>query len=359
MRRFEDRWYVLGASLLPGLAPCLGALLAAGAQPKELFEASRTDLTARWGLSASAARETATARDKFDLGAECARVEEADAWVVSVVDEDYPQLLAQVPHPPPLLYGRGTLPDGPAVAIVGSRKASSYGLAVAEKLARELVEGGVSVVSGLALGIDFAAHRAVVEAGGATIAVLGSGIDVCYPRRHASFVPALLKSGCMVTELPMGTAPRSQHFPARNRIISGLSLATVVVEAAENSGALYTADFAIAQNREVCVVPGSIFSSTSLGTNALLADGAWPVRCADDVFDTLGLEVPDRVAARKRRLSEREAKILAAAASQPLTADELILSCGLPASDVASLLVLLEIKGFMRKGLDQRYISLP
>ncbi len=214
----------------------------------------------------------------------------------------------------------------------------------------------MTVVSGFALGIDIASHRAVLEKGGKTIAVLGSGVDVWYPRRHACIGKDLVRQGCFVSDFPLGTPPLAHHFPVRNRIISGLSLATVVVEADLNSGSLYTADYALAQGREVLAVPGSIFSEKSRGTNALLADGAWAVRDAEDIFDAIGLEPPERAASRKERLSKGEAAVIAAFEGQPLAVEEVVRRAKRPAEEVAAVLTLLEIKGLARRGIDQRYL---
>lgn len=358
MSGIARRWYVLALSLVKSLESVLGPWLAAGIEPEQLYRASVKELTAEWRVDRKVAEEIARQRGAVDLRAEKARVEAAGAWVTSILDEDYPAVLRRVPSPPPVLYVKGTLPDAPAVAVVGSRKASAYGLAAAEKIATELAEAGVTVVSGFALGIDHAAHRAALSAGGTTIVVLGCGIDICYPRRHATMVPEVVRSGCLISEVPVGTPPLPQHFPMRNRIISGLSLATVVVEAAVNSGSLYTADFALAQGREVLAVPGSIYSPTSQGTNGLLVDGAGPARCAEDVFDTIGLETPERATRRRERLSGREASVLEILAGEPLTVDEVVQRGGMAAPEVSAVMTLLEVKGVVRRGLDQRFMPI-
>lgn len=357
MSSSTGRRCVLGLSLVKGISPILGQVLARGEDPREIFGMTAPRLAERLGLEASAAAVAARERDAIDLDAEEERLREVGAWITYLGDIDYPQALAATPHPPSILYVKGTIPEGPAVALVGSRKASPYGTSAAHKLARELAEARVTVVSGYALGIDYAAHRAAVDAGGKTIAVLGCGIDICYPARHAAFAPQVVRSGCFISELAIGTPPLPQHFPMRNRIISGLSVATVVVEAAVNSGSLYTADFALAQGREVLAVPGSIYSPLCEGTNALLADGAGPVRSAEDIFDAVGLEAPERAEARRERLSEQEAQLLRILGAEALGIDELVGRSSLAAAEVSTTLVLLEMKAAVRRGLDQRYVA--
>lgn len=210
--------------------------------------------------------------------------------IVRTEDAAYPSLLTQIADPPPVLWLRGN-PSAlvrPAVAIVGSRAASAYAGEVATRLARELAERGMLVVSGLARGVDGAAHRAAVAAGGASLAVLGSGIDVIYPAEHRELAASLCHDGALVSELGPGTPPLPEHFPLRNRVISGISLAVVVVEAAKNSGSLITARYALEQGRDVCAVPGSILGDRNRGSHALLKDGAKVVESADDILEGLG-----------------------------------------------------------------------
>lgn len=349
---------MLGLTLLPSLSRSLTQLVATRPDPEAVFRASARELHLRWGLPEGVARKAVAERAALDLDRELDKLRKCGAQTISILDEQYPKTLARIPRPPPLLYVKGNvMPDGPCVAVVGSRKASAYGLAAAEQLAGELAAASVTVVSGFALGIDHAAHRAVLDAGGTTIAVLGCGIDICYPRRHAAFVPSILRSGCFISELPVGTPPLSYHFPMRNRIISGLSLATVVVEAAVNSGALYTADFALAQGREVLAVPGSIHAATSAGTNALLADGAAPARCAEDIFDAVGLETPERALTRRERLSEGEAALVGLLLGRPSGVDELAAMSSRPAEEVSAILTILEVRGIVRRGMDQQYVA--
>lgn len=218
-----------------------------------------------------------------------------DLLAVSTRDIAYPTALAAIHDPPPTLWvrGRADAIRTPSVAIVGSRAASSYGLEVARRLAAGLVRRGITVVSGMARGVDSAAHHGALDAGGATVAVFGCGADVVYPREHAPLADRICERGAIVTEYPPGTPPLKYNFPKRNRIISGLSLAVVVVEAAEGSGSLITADFALEQGRAVMAVPGNVLGGRNYGAHALLRDGAKLVECADDILEDLPVGIGD------------------------------------------------------------------
>jgi DNA processing protein len=203
---------------------------------------------------------------------------------------EFPALLGCIPDPPPVVWtlGNRTAATHPAVAVVGSRAATTYALDVAYRLGQELAERGLVVVSGLARGVDSAAHRGCLAAGGATVAVLGSGLDHIYPREHAALAQQISDKGCLISELWPGAWPMPEHFPLRNRIISGISLAVVVVEASENSGSLITARYALEQGRDVMAVPGNVLSGRNRGSHGLLKDGAKVVESADDILDGLG-----------------------------------------------------------------------
>jgi DNA processing protein len=256
---------------------------------------------------------------------------------------ELPPLLRAIHDPPRRLYLRGAadadLLARPAVAIVGARACSVYGEQVARRLGRELAEAGVVVVSGLARGVDGAAHRGALETDGHTVAVLGCGIDRDYPAGHAWLARKIADRSLLVSEYEPGVAPAPWRFPARNRIVAGLCIATVVVEARERSGALITADFALEEGREVFAVPGEITSPLSGGTNALLRLGATPLTRTTDVFEALGLEVEDRPVPRHPLL-----ELL------PATADELVRVTGRGAGDVAAALAELELSGLVAEG---------
>jgi DNA processing protein len=261
----------------------------------------------------------------------------------------FPSLLAELHDPPAQLYVRGEpgVLTKPAVAVVGARSCSAYGAQVARQLARDLAAAGVVVVSGLARGIDGEAHRGALEAGGRTVAVLGCGIDRDYPRSHAALAERIREQGAVVSEYPPEVEPAPWRFPARNRIIAGLCLATVVVEARERSGALITADFALELGRDVFAVPGEITAALSAGTNDLLRQGAAPMLSAEDVLAAIGLE--PQVAPR-HHVSEAASALLSLLADGSCAADELVRRSRLSTGDVAAALVELELAGIVREG---------
>jgi len=275
-------------------------------------------------------------------------------------DPGYPAPLRAVAHPPQTLYVRGGWrpEDAHAVAVVGSRRASPYGIAVAEWLGRELARCGVTVVSGLARGIDGAAHRGALEGGGRTIAVLGCGVDVLYPPEHAGLARRIMRAGAVLSELPPGTPPLKQHFPMRNRLISGLALGVVVVEGRERSGAVITTDFALDQGREVFAVPGSIFDETSRTPHRLLQQGAKPVTRVEDILDELGLAVlrPLTGAGPAAALEGIEAEVYGQLDLQPRHPDALALRCHRPVAEVSRALTVLEVRGLARALPGQRYV---
>lgn len=265
-------------------------------------------------------------------------------------DREFPALLAQLHDPPTELYVRGSRDwlAQPAVAVVGARSCSAYGASVARTLGRELATAGLVVVSGLARGIDGEAHRGALEGGGLTVAVLGCGIDRDYPRAHAGLAERIRASGAVVSEYPPGTEPAPWRFPARNRIIAGLSLATVVVEARERSGALITADFALELGREVFAVPGEITAALSAGTNDLLRQGAAPLLSAADVLGALGLEPPELPPLPP--VSPAAASVLRLLADGPREADGIARLAGRSSAEVAAALVELELAGLVEQG---------
>jgi DNA processing protein len=264
----------------------------------------------------------------------------------------YPPLLAAIYDPPRRLYLRGAraeLLHGPCIAVVGARACSSYGATVARSLGRELAAAGVVVVSGLARGIDGEAHRGALEAGGATVAVLGCGIDRDYPAAHAGLARRIVETGLVVSEYPPGTEPAPWRFPARNRIVAGLSRAVVVVEARERSGALITAEFALEEGREVLAVPGEITSGLSAGPNGLLRQGAAPLLAAEDALRAIGIE-PVAAPPTPPAVDGPAAAVLAALRDEPVDVDGLVRRTELGAAEVAAALAQLEVEGLVRAG---------
>ena len=280
-----------------------------------------------------------------------ASLEKLGIATLTLLDPDYPSALRHITDPPPVLFVKGALPpdDTLTVALVGTRRATAYGRTVAERLARELAQAGVAVVSGLARGVDTVAHQAVLEASGCTVAVLGNGLDQVYPPENASLARRAIERGALVSEFSPGVPPDALNFPRRNRLISGLSAATVIVEAGERSGALITADYALEQGREVFAVPGSILSVMSVGPNTLLKQGAAPVTCAQDILDALDTGSRAPVAHSLPRLEADESSVWQALDGDPRHIDDLARELKRGAGELSATLAVLELKGLARQ----------
>ncbi len=281
---------------------------------------------------------------------------------VHLTSPRYPDRLRRIYDPPPLIYVRGDLRSAePAVAVVGSRRATATGRIVTERLAAGLAASGVTVVSGLARGIDAVAHRAALDAGGRTIAVLGCGLDVIYPPEHSGLMEAITQQGCIITEFPLGTPPLRHHFPQRNRIIAGLTLGVVVVEGDERSGALSTAGYALDEGREVMAVPGSVLNPLSRAPNGLLRQGATLVESAEDVLAAVGLPLPSRQTVQASGITPPEgpqAVVWQAVRTEPTHIDQVAQEAGLPVAEVAALLMELEIRGLVRQVPGKHFIRI-
>nr|XP_061797918.1 DNA processing protein DprA-like [Nerophis lumbriciformis] len=286
------------------------------------------------------------------------RAEQLGARLITIADTDYPGALRDLTLPPPVLYCRGELSKGPAVAIVGSRKMNAYGKEVASRFARELAEAGLTIVSGFARGVDTAAHRGALESGGYTLAVLGCGLDIDYPRGQTDLALDISRSGACLSEFPFGCEPRGWHFPVRNRLIAALARGTLVVQAAVRSGSLNTAHHALELGREVYAVPGRIDDPLAGGTNGLLADGALVARSPRDVLECLALEqlrLPTAPAmapkAPDRPLPEGVPGKLVKALppGDEATAEELAERLGLPIDQTLGLLLELELGGWINR----------
>ena len=303
------------------------------------------------------------ARRRTDLSELRSRCVEHGVQLISYRDPEYPTLLGKVEDGPPLLFVQGDLArdDQMAVAIVGTRTASPYGLKAARRLAGDLARRGFTIVSGMALGIDAEAHRGALEAGGRTIAVMGTGADITYPPQHRELRQEIAQSGAVMTELAFGTGATRYAFPARNRIIAGLSLGTIVVEAPRESGALITAGLAAEQGRDVFAVPGSIDSPLSSGCHQLLKEGAHLVEVAEDVVEGLGImlqTVPTRDKRPQVDLSGDEQTVYDALGPQPLRVDQLAEATGLGTPTVSAALMLLEVKGLARRFAGGTYLRI-
>jgi DNA processing protein len=301
------------------------------------------------------------AKSQLDLAAEYERVRKLGARVVTLVDPTYPALLRTLHDAPSLLYVLGDLTpeDAKALAVVGTRKATKMGLAAAHDLSRALGAQGVTIISGLAHGIDTAAHQGALAGGGRTIAVLGCGIDRVYPPENAALARKIATCGALVTEFAVGTPPDGRNFPRRNRVVSGLALGVLVVEAPENSGALITASVAADQGRDVFAVPASIYNPIGAGANRLIQDGAKLVMQAEDILDELNIahEFVQTTHKAEQVLPANpvEAQVLAALSADPIHIDELVRACGLPVGTVSGTLVTLELKGLAQSSGHMQY----
>jgi DNA processing protein len=300
-------------------------------------------------------------RTRIDPDTEIAKVERVGAHLVTLADEEYPALLRDLADAPPVLYVRGTLlpSDSLALGVVGTRKATQYGRDVAHRLSKQLAADNITIVSGLAQGIDTAAHRGALDGGGRTLAVIGCGIEQVYPAQNRDLAREIAANGAMISEFPVGAPPEKSHFPRRNRVISGLSLGVLVVEAPANSGALITAEIAGEQGREVFAVPGNIFNLTSQGTNRLIQDGAKLVQSVEDILNELhvahGNAHTRTQAVQIVPESDEEAAIIGHLSADPIHVDDLARLCAMPIASVTSILTILELKGLARKVGSMQY----
>ena len=382
-----DKLPWLALKSIPGVGPVLfQRLLARFNTPAAVFQARCEDLLAIKGVNRDLARDILGFRAWDRVEAELARLAAAGVEVLLQTDPRFPARLKQIPYPPPLLFLKGTLlpQDDLALALVGTRAASYYGLKTCRRLAGALAVRGVTVVSGLARGIDTAAHQGALENSGRTLAVLGCGLDVVYPPENQKLYEQIPEQGALISEFPLGTPPEAKNFPIRNRIISGLSLGVVVVEAGLKSGTGITVRYALDQGREVFAVPGPIDSPTSLGPHRLIQDGAKLVQDPEDIFSELpGLKKGQRALfaapGRVREVPAAEGggptpatipastpapppaptpedPLLALLGSDPLSLEEIVRTTRLATSEVLSRLTILELEGLIRELPGKRYV---
>jgi DNA processing protein len=305
------------------------------------------------GLHRKLVEDILTTQRQIDLDAEMNKLAALGIEVLTWEDIQYPGRLFELDTSPPVLYvwGRIESVDRYSVAIVGTRRKSPYGETVAREISLGLAANGITIVSGLARGIDGIAHRGALESGGRTLAVLGSGIDRIYPPEHRKLAEQISERGAIISEYGLGTAPEARNFPPRNRIISGLSMAVIVVEAGQSSGALITAHFAAEQGREVFAVPGSVHSKVSRGTKRLIRNGAIPFLSLNDVLEVLNLELIARQESVEDYLPEDEVErmIYEKLSADPVHVDDIQAECGLPVSKITASLAMLELKGQARQ----------
>ena len=356
-----DKRYWVGFNLVKGIGAVrfqalqdhFGDLSLAWQAPFEGLQAA--------GLSPKLAERVVQIRASLDLEKYMSKLGAQGIHILTWDDELYPRRLKEIDQPPPVLYMRGALKaeDFWSVAVVGTRRVSAYGRQVADELAMFLANNGVTVISGLARGVDAIAHQAALKAGGRTIAVLGCGVDRIYPPENSQLAEKLIASGAIISDYAPGTPPDASNFPPRNRIISGLSMATVVVEAGQTSGALITAQFAADQGREVFAVPGNILAQQSKGTNRLIADGAHPMLSVQDLLDILDLRrVSEQREVHKILPSnETEEKLMRVLTHEPLHMDDIRNQTGLPIERVSATLAMMELKGLVRQVGGMNYVA--
>lgn len=347
---------------IPGVGPVLfHRLVQAFGGPDQVFQTPLTELCDLRGVSAALAQAIQGFRDWDRVEEHLSRLQALGGEMLTLDDPGYPVRLKEIPFPPPLIFVKGEIrpEDSLALAVVGTRGASYYGKKTCRSLARELARRGVTVVSGLARGIDTAAHQGALEGGGRTLAVLGCGLDVVYPPENRELYGLIQENGALITEYALGTRPEAQNFPRRNRIISGLALGVLVVEAGVKSGALITAHCALEQGREVMAVPGPVNAPTSLGPHQLIQTGAKLVQGVDDILAELPTveaplkamagAPPDGPAGSRPTHFQVDDPLLPLLGSEPVQLEELVQASKLPAPEVMSRLTLLELQGLVRE----------
>ncbi len=359
MSRRKDLKYLLALNKIPGVG-CkrFTSLMEHYRNGEAVWNSSKKELMQVPNLDEKVCDSIINQRNIIDPDKELLETKEKGINVVTVYDDNYPFLLRNIYDPPQIIYFKGELSldnDNVSIAVVGSRKPTYYGRYVAEKISKQLAMEGITVVSGMAIGVDTFAHKGALSGGGRTIAVLGSGVDVPYPKRNINLIQEIVKNGAVISEFPPGTGPLPAHFPMRNRIISGLSLGTLVVEAGARSGSLITADCALEQGREVFAIPGNITSVNSKGTNRLIKQGAKLVDTLEDILeefcfinlertnnDINSMELDDG-------LSEDEKLVMQNITGQNITTDHLVDITGFSPKKINLILAKLELKGKIKQ----------
>jgi len=349
----KDIKYWVGFSLIPGIGRVkLTQLENYFGNLENAWQAAPADLK-HSGLDRSAINAITSWRGKVSLEAEMEKLDRYGVKVLTWHDENYPSRLKEIYDYPPVLYVRGSLlpEDEWCLAVVGTRRATVYGRQVTEEIVADLARSRITIVSGLARGIDSIAHSSALDNGGRSIAVFACGLDVVYPAENANLARRIMQQGALISEYPLGTKPKAENFPRRNRIMSGMSLGVLIVEAGETSGAMITARLALEQNREVFAVPGSILSPASRGTNHLIQEGAKLVGHYTDILEELNLTAVARQVELKEVIpaSEAESLLLKQLSAEPTHIDEVCRSSGLPISTVSSTLAMMELKGLVKQ----------
>jgi len=349
----KDIKYWVGFSLVPGIGRVrLTQLENYFGNLEDAWKATPGELK-QSGLDNGSIQAITSWRPKVSLEAEMEKLDRYKVKVLTYLDPDYPSRLKEIYDYPPLLYLRGSLlpEDEWCLAVVGTRRATVYGRQVTEEIIADLAQNKITIVSGLAKGIDSVAHHSALEAGGRSIAVFACGLDVVYPSENADLARRIMQQGALVSEYPLGTRPKAENFPRRNRIMSGLSLGVLVTEAGNTSGAMITAHLALEQNREVFAIPGSILSPASRGTNHLIQEGAKLVRDYTDILEELNLTAVAQQIEMKEVIppSDTESLLLKQLSAEPTHIDEVCRLSGLPVSTVSSTLAMMELKGLVKQ----------
>jgi len=352
--------YWVGFSLIPRIGRVrLSQLEGYFGNLEKAWQAATTELK-HAGLDSGAVNAVNYWRPKISLDEEMEKLDRYGVRVLTFHDPAYPSRLKEIYDYPPIIYIRGSLlpQDEWCLAVVGTRRATVYGRQVTEEIATDLAKSGITIVSGLAKGIDSIAHRSALEAGGRSIAVFASGLDIVYPAENATLARDIIQHGAIISEHPLGTRPRADNFPRRNRIMSGLSLGVLVVEADETSGAMITARLALEQNREVFAVPGSILSPASHGTNRLIQEGAKLVRNYTDILEELNLTAVAQQMEIKEVIpaSDTETLLLKQLSAEPTHIDEVCRNTSLPMSTISSTLAMMELKGLVKQVGNMNYV---
>lgn len=360
----SDIRYWIGLSLVPEVGPIMSKkLLSLMGSPEDIFNAGIKDLTSVKGISKKKAENIKNFQQWDEVEKQLKVVDGKGMKAVGFNDSQYPAVLKEMADSPIVLYIRGNYyPDDKyGIAVVGSRKHSVYGETVTQKISGELSSAGLTIISGMARGIDTLSHKSALASGGRTIAVLGCGLDICYPAENKGLMEKIISSGCIISEFPPSTLPNKENFPRRNRLISGLSLGVLVVEAASDSGSLITASYALEQNKEVFAVPGNITSKTSEGTNNLIQQGAKIVLDTNDIIEELAPMLKGFIKIEKRKtanLSEEESRICSMLTREPMHIDILSRESKLPVNKILDLMLLLEIKGIVSQSSGKRFYLL-
>ncbi len=356
----DDLKYWVGFNIIPGIGRIRMSQLESHFGNLEDAWGATAGALKQAGLDSSTINAITTWQPKISLDEEMEKLGRFGVKVFTWRDEGYPARLKEIYDYPPLIYVRGSLlpQDEWCLAVVGTRRATVYGRQVTEEIVADLARSKIAIVSGLARGIDSVAHRTALEAGGRTIAIFACGLDTVYPSENANLARSIIQQGALITEYPLGTKPRAENFPRRNRIMSGMSLGVLIVEADETSGAIITAHMALEQDRDVFAIPGSILSPVSRGTNHLIQEGAKLVRDYTDILEELNLTTVAHQIEMKEIIppSDTEASLLKQLSTEPTHIDEVCRSSGLPISTVSSALTMMELKGMVKQTGNMSYV---